>query len=95
MGIHMDGTLLANLIWVISLVAHVAIIVLALIYIPRDRKPTAAMAWLLLIILFPFFGIVFYPAHRQLQAAEEAPKRAGADRHAHQRKGCDGRDGGG
>jgi len=56
----MDGSLLANLIWLISLFAHVAIIVLALIYIPRDRKPTAAMAWLLLIILFPFFGIVFF-----------------------------------
>ena len=60
MGTRMDGTILANLIWVISLVGHVAIIVLALIYIPRDRKPTAAMAWLLLIILFPFFGIVFF-----------------------------------
>src|SRR3954453_15774836 len=56
----MDGSFLANLIWLISLLAHVAIIVLALIYIPRDRKPTAAMAWLLLIILFPFFGIVFF-----------------------------------
>ncbi|MCC2031067.1 cardiolipin synthase [Microbacterium allomyrinae] len=56
----MDSTFLANLIWLISLVAHVAVIVMALIYIPRDRKPTAAMAWLLLIILFPFFGIVFY-----------------------------------
>jgi cardiolipin synthase len=56
----MDSSFLANLIWVIGLVAHVAIIVLALIFIPRDRKPTAAMAWLLLIILFPFFGIVFF-----------------------------------
>src|SRR6478735_2720339 len=56
----MDGSLLANLIWLISLVAHVAIVVLALIFIPRDRKPTAAMAWLLLIILFPFFGILFF-----------------------------------
>jgi cardiolipin synthase len=56
----MDGSLLANLIWLLSLVAHAVIVVLALIYIPRDRKPTAAMAWLLLIVLFPFFGILFY-----------------------------------
>ncbi|KAF2415438.1 cardiolipin synthase [Microbacterium sp. B35-30] len=56
----MDGSILANLIWLLSLLAHVAIIVLALIFIPRDRKPTAAMAWLLLIILFPFFGILFF-----------------------------------
>src|SRR3954469_11545788 len=56
----MDSSLLANVIWLIGLVAHVAIVILALIFIPRDRKPTAAMAWLLLIILFPFFGIVFF-----------------------------------
>jgi cardiolipin synthase len=56
----MDGSLLANLIWLLSLVAHIVIVVLALIYIPRNRKPTAAMAWLLLIILFPLFGIVFF-----------------------------------
>ncbi|MGO4592553.1 cardiolipin synthase [Leifsonia sp. 2TAF2] len=56
----MDGSLLANLIWLVSLAVHLVVIVLALIYIPRDRKPTAAMAWLLLIILFPFFGIVLY-----------------------------------
>ena len=56
----MDGSTLANLIWILSLAVHVAIVVLALIFIPRDRKPTAAMAWLLLIILFPFFGILFF-----------------------------------
>src|SRR6478752_4481175 len=56
----MDGSTLANLIWILSIAAHVVIVVLALIYIPRDRKPTAAMAWLLLIVLFPFFGILFF-----------------------------------
>src|SRR6185436_13359104 len=56
----MDGSLLANLIWILSLAAHVVIVVLALIFIPRDRKPTAAMAWLLLIILFPIIGILFF-----------------------------------
>ena len=43
----MDGTLLANLIWIIAFLADLAIKVLALIFIPRHRKPTAAMAWLL------------------------------------------------
>jgi cardiolipin synthase len=32
----------------------------ALIIIPRDRKPTAAMAWLLAIFLIPFIGILLY-----------------------------------
>ncbi|GAA1757024.1 cardiolipin synthase [Agromyces humatus] len=34
--------------------------VIALIVIPRDRKPTAAMAWLLAIFLIPFVGIVLF-----------------------------------
>ncbi|TFC99506.1 cardiolipin synthase [Cryobacterium sinapicolor] len=32
----------------------------ALIIIPRDRKPTAAMAWLLAIFFIPFVGIFFF-----------------------------------
>jgi cardiolipin synthase len=39
---------------------HAAIIITALIVLPRDRKPTAAMAWLLLIILLPGLGIVLF-----------------------------------
>ena len=34
--------------------------IMALIVIPRDRKPTAAMAWLLAIFLIPFVGIVLF-----------------------------------
>ncbi|KJQ52445.1 cardiolipin synthase [Microbacterium sp. SA39] len=56
----MDGILSANLIWTILALAALAINVLALIYIPRDRKPTAAMAWLLLIFLLPFVGMALY-----------------------------------
>jgi cardiolipin synthase A/B len=37
-----------------------AIRVVALIVIPRDRKPTAAMAWLLAIFFIPFVGIVLF-----------------------------------
>ncbi|GAA1922855.1 cardiolipin synthase [Microbacterium aoyamense] len=56
----MDSTALANLIWAVALVADLAIKVIALIVIPRDRKPTAAMAWLLLIFLLPFVGILIF-----------------------------------
>lgn len=31
-----------------------------LIYIPRRRKPTAAMAWLLLIYIIPLFGTALF-----------------------------------
>jgi len=51
---------LANLIWTIAFLADLAIKVLALIFIPRHRKPTAAMAWLLAIFLIPFIGIFLY-----------------------------------
>lgn len=34
--------------------------IIALIVIPKDRKPTAAMSWLLAIFLIPFVGIALY-----------------------------------
>ena len=49
-----------SLIWTIAFLADLAIKVLALIFIPRHRKPTAAMAWLLAIFLIPFVGIVLF-----------------------------------
>jgi cardiolipin synthase len=52
--------LIANGSWGLALLVHAAIIITALIVLPRDRKPTAAMAWLLLIILLPGLGIVLF-----------------------------------
>lgn len=46
--------------WPLMLLAVVIIDIAALIFVPRGRKPTAAMAWLLLIILLPFVGIVVF-----------------------------------
>ncbi len=51
---------LANLLGGILILADLAIRIAALIIIPRDRKPTAAMAWLLAIFLIPFVGIILY-----------------------------------
>ncbi|GAA1469243.1 cardiolipin synthase [Microbacterium thalassium] len=44
----------------IALVLTLAIDITALIVIPRRRKPTAAMAWLLAIFLIPIVGIVLF-----------------------------------
>jgi len=44
----------------ILVVADFAIRITALIIIPRGRKPTAAMAWLLAIFLIPFIGIILF-----------------------------------
>ncbi|KQZ85503.1 cardiolipin synthase [Microbacterium sp. Root166] len=47
--------------WPIVLIAAVVIDIMALILVPRgDRKPTAAMAWLLLILLLPFIGMLLF-----------------------------------
>src|SRR5688572_22721578 len=50
----------AGPVWPIVLIVVVVIDIIALIVIPRGRKPTAAMAWLLLIILLPFVGILLF-----------------------------------
>ena len=49
-----------NLVWIIAALVDFAIKIAALIIIPRRRKPTAAMAWLLAIFLIPYVGIILY-----------------------------------
>jgi cardiolipin synthase len=56
----MDSAIGANLGWTLGALFVLAINITALIVIPRGRKPTAAMAWLLLIFLLPVIGIVLY-----------------------------------
>lgn len=72
-----DTTLLANLSWTLAVLVHAAIVATALIVIPRGRKPTAAMAWILLIVILPGVGVVLYlvigsvrlPARRRAEQA--------------------------
>jgi cardiolipin synthase len=56
----MNGSDTTLLVVVIAFVVDLAIRIAALIVIPRDRKPTAAMAWLLAIFFIPFIGIFFF-----------------------------------
>ncbi|HWI31155.1 MAG TPA: cardiolipin synthase [Microbacterium sp.] len=56
----MDAALASNLIWIIGFLVDLAIKIVALIVIPRDRKPTAAMAWLLAVFLIPYIGILLF-----------------------------------
>ncbi|SDT20976.1 cardiolipin synthase [Microterricola viridarii] len=44
----------------IFLALDLAIRIAALIIVPRGRKPTAAMAWLLAIFLIPYVGIILF-----------------------------------
>lgn len=51
---------LAGLLGIVLILVDLTIRIVALIIIPRERKPTAAMAWLLAIFLIPFVGILLY-----------------------------------
>ncbi|MBP3976966.1 cardiolipin synthase [Microbacterium sp. BLY] len=74
----MNALASANLIWTMAALLVLALNIVALIIVPRGRKPTAAMAWLLLIFLVPFAGFAVYlligstrlPAHRRAQQRE-------------------------
>jgi cardiolipin synthase len=56
LDIHIIAWVIAVLIYLIDLIVRLWL----LIYIPRGRKPTAAMSWLLLIYIIPIFGTVFF-----------------------------------
>jgi cardiolipin synthase len=48
------------IIGVIALIIDWSIRVAFIIYVPRGRKPTAAMAWLLAILIIPVFGALLF-----------------------------------
>lgn len=45
---------------VVVLVTDIAIRIAAIIIVPRNRRPTAAMAWLLAIYFIPFIGVLLF-----------------------------------
>lgn len=45
---------------VVAIVLDVAIRVLSLIFVPRNRRPQTALAWLLLIFFLPYVGIILF-----------------------------------
>lgn len=49
------------LVWVILVfVTDVTVRILAVIFVPRNRRPTAAMAWLLAIYFIPIVGVLLF-----------------------------------
>ncbi|MDO2935786.1 cardiolipin synthase [Paeniglutamicibacter sulfureus] len=47
--------------WATALVVlDLAIRVLAVVFVPRNRRPTSGMAWLLAIFLIPYFGVIAF-----------------------------------
>src|SRR5947208_15484753 len=56
----MNGLLTTNLVWTGAVVLDLAIKIAAIIVIPRNRKPSSAMAWLLAVFLIPYAGVIFF-----------------------------------
>ncbi len=56
----LEGTVVGYGIIGIILFIDLAIRIALLIYIPRNRKPTAAMAWLLAIYIIPLLGTIIF-----------------------------------
>src|SRR3954463_6622628 len=56
----MDAGFWTPLIVGFLVLADFVIRVIAVIIVPRNRKPTSATAWLLAIFLIPYIGILFF-----------------------------------
>ncbi|MEO7016437.1 MAG: cardiolipin synthase [Leifsonia sp.] len=56
----MDPALFWTLIVGFALLLDFVIRVIAVIVVPRNRKPTSATAWLLAIFLIPYIGVLFF-----------------------------------
>ncbi|WP_157008058.1 cardiolipin synthase [Agromyces laixinhei] len=73
MSAEQTALLLAGILVVIDLIVRVT----AVIVVPRNRRPTAAMAWLLAIFFIPFIGVISFlligspklPKHRRAKQA--------------------------
>ena len=51
---------LAFVLGIVIVVLDIVIRVLSLIFVPRNRRPQTALAWLLLIWFQPYIGIVLF-----------------------------------
>lgn len=50
----------ASLWSTVALAAHVALVIAAFMFVPINRKPSSATAWLLLITAAPFIGLILF-----------------------------------
>ncbi|HLP23771.1 MAG TPA: cardiolipin synthase [Microbacteriaceae bacterium] len=57
---RLTGDQVTILVTVAALVIDWIVRIIAIIVVPRNRKPTAGMAWLLAIFFIPYIGIVLY-----------------------------------
>ena len=56
----MTSSEVSLLIAIIAIAIDLLVRVLAIIFVPRNRRPGSAMAWLLAIFFIPYIGVLFY-----------------------------------
>jgi cardiolipin synthase len=56
----MDGVLVFEIVVVLAFVVDFVVRVVAIIVVPRNRRPTSATAWLLAIYFIPYVGVLFF-----------------------------------
>ncbi|RFA15041.1 cardiolipin synthase [Subtercola boreus] len=56
----MTGEQFTIIVLVTALLIDLAVRVIAIIVVPRNRRPSAAMAWLLAIFLIPYLGVLVF-----------------------------------
>lgn len=56
----MDGVLVSEIVVVLLFVIDFIVRVVAIIVVPRNRRPTSATAWLLAIYFIPYLGVLFF-----------------------------------
>jgi cardiolipin synthase len=60
MQVEVDSGVVAFLILVAAIVIDATVRIVALIVVPRNRRPQTALAWLLAIYFIPYIGILFF-----------------------------------
>jgi len=58
--VHVDSGTIVAIVIVIALAIDIAARVLALIFVPKNRRPQTALAWLLAIWFLPYVGIILF-----------------------------------
>ena len=56
----MTSSEVSLMIAIIAIVVDLVVRALAIIFVPRNRRPGSAMAWLLAIFFIPYIGVLFY-----------------------------------
>ena len=82
----MSSTDLSLLVVALLLIVDWSIRIAAIIIIPRNRRPTAAMAWLLAVFFIPYIGVLLFLLIGNPEAAAEAPAQAEGDGRVHPRR---------